>query len=319
MKKTFLFIALPLICAVFSACGEDDLSSDSVIKEEVNEPTEFDNWLEENYRAPYNIRFLYRYEDIESDMSYDLVPAEEIYSRIIAKMIRYLWLDPYTEVTDIHFMREYSPRLIQVIGSGAYNANGTVQLGTAEGGLKITLYVGNWLETNPLGNGSPMIEINYNNGTDESDGYTVRLLSKDDVNFYYLHTIHHEFAHILNQHKAYTTDFNTVSKGDYSAQWNSLSDAEAAEKGFISAYASSAPGEDFVEVFAYYVTLSDEEWNDRLEGAGTEGAGRITRKLAIVKDYMMKEWGMDVDRLRQELDRRYSDINDLDWSNFKTK
>ncbi len=311
MKKALLYITLSMACAAFTACGDDDLSSNSVVNDPVNEPTEFDNWLEENYRAPYNIRFLYRYEDIESDMDYDLAPAREVYSRIIAKMIRYLWLDPYTEVTDIHFMREFSPRLIQVIGSGAYNTNGTVQLGTAEGGLKITLYVGNWLED--------FLEINYNNGADETDGYTVHLLSKNDINFYYLHTIHHEFAHILNQHKAYTTDFNTISKGDYAAQWNSLSDADAAEKGFISAYASSAPGEDFVEVFSYYVTLSDEEWAARLVPAGETGADRIMRKLAIVKDYMMKEWGMDVERLKEELDRRYTEIDALDWSDFNTK
>ncbi len=311
---------LSAACALFTvACGnDDDLSGTSVVKDPVNEPTEFDNWLEENYRAPYNIRFLYRYEDIESDMDYDVVPAREIYSRIIAKMVRYLWLDPYTELTNIHFMRQYSPRVIQIIGSGEYNADNTVQLGKAEGGLKITLDVGNWLETNPLDDGQPMIEIDYNNGVDETDGYTVHLLNKDDVNFYYLHTFHHEFAHILNQHKAYTTDFNTISKGDYSAQWNSLTDEQAAEKGFISAYASSAPREDFVEVFAYYVTLSDEDWEARLAPGGKTGADRINRKLTIVKDYMMKEWGVDVEQLKEVLDRRYSEIDILDWSNFNT-
>ena len=130
-----------------ASCSEETLSETSVITESVNAQTEFDRWLESNYRAPYNIKFMYRYEDVESDMDYDLVPARELYCRILAKAIRYLWIDPYTENTDVHFMREFSPRVMMIIGSGAYDPiNGTIRLGTAEGGLKVTLYVGNWLE-----------------------------------------------------------------------------------------------------------------------------------------------------------------------------
>lgn len=308
MKKLFLYIALAAAGTAFTACDEEKLSDTSVIKASVNEPTEFDKWLESNYRAPYNIRFLYRYEDIETDMTYDLVPAREIYCRILAKAVRYLWIDPYTEVTDVHFMREFSPRVMMVIGSGAYNTNNTLQLGTAEGGLKITLYVANWLED--------FVTINYVNGVDESEGYTVKIDDVDQFNHYYLHTIHHEFAHILNQKKNYPTDFNTISQGDYAAQWNTLTEQEAAVRGFVSPYASSAPGEDFVEVYSYYLSWTDAQWNAKLSQAGSAGAERIQRKLAIVKKYMFETWNIDVDEMRTVLARRYTDIENLDWSNF---
>ncbi|MBQ3186367.1 MAG: putative zinc-binding metallopeptidase [Alistipes sp.] len=309
MKKSLLYIALLGISALFCACAEDDLSSESVIKESINAETDFDRWLEDNYRAPFNIRFLYRYEDIETNLNYDLTPARELYARILAKAVRYLWLDLYTEQSDVHFMREHSPRVIMVIGSGAHDPTaGTVTLGTAEGGLKITLYVGNWLEN--------YVTINYNNGVDETDGYTVSIKSVDDFNYYYLHTIHHEFAHILHQKKEYPQDFNVISKGDYSAQWTSVSDQEAARLGFITPYASSATHEDFVEVYSNYLSMNDAQWNQRLQMAGSVGADRIQRKLAIVKTYMKEVWDIDVEAMRASLARRYNDIEHIDWSNF---
>lgn len=312
MKKILLYSIVPLFGILAgTSCNEDSLSDTSVITNSVNVETEFDSWLEDNYRAPYNIRFLYRYEDIETNMTYDLVPAKELYSRILAKMIRFLWIDPYTEATDVHFMRENSPRIMQVIGSGAYNTNNTLQLGTAEGGQKITLYVGNWLED--------YLDISYNNGMDETDGYSVTITDVDNINHYYLHTIHHEFAHILNQKIDYPTDFNTISQGDYVAQWNTLTESEAAVLGFVSPYASSASGEDFVEVFSYYLTWSEDEWQAKLTQAGTTGANRIERKLAIVKTYMEESWGIDVDQLREILARRYNEIDLLDWSNFNVE
>lgn len=311
MKHLFKYTLLAAFSLLAVACSEDDLSDQSVITNSVNEPTEFDAWLEQNYRAPFNIRFLYRYEDIETDMSYDLVPAREIYSRIMAKMVRFLWLDPYTEVTNAHFMRNHSPRLMQIIGSGAYNQNNTLLLGTAEGGQKITLYVGNWLER--------FMTIHYNNGVDEKEGYWVEILDPDQVNYYYMHTIHHEFAHILHQKKMYPLDFNTISQGDYVAQWTSISEEEAAQKGFVSRYGSSAQAEDFVEVFSYYLTWSPEVWDAKVAQGGEIGGARIERKIAIVKSYMKDTWGIDMDELRAVLARRYAEIDRLNWSDFKTE
>ncbi|MBO8466279.1 MAG: putative zinc-binding metallopeptidase [Bacteroidetes bacterium] len=314
MKRILEYMILAVAAVVSAvACSEDKLSPTSVIVDPINPETDFDKWLEENFRAPYNIRFLYRYEDIESDMTYDLVPADETCSRILAKLIKFLWLDPYTEVADANFMRQNSPRVMPVIGSGAWNTNGTLQLGTAEGGLKITFYVANWLVTQNF------LTINYNNGVDTTEGYTVTINSMDDINYYFLHTAHHEFGHILNQNKAYPTDFNLISQNEYVAQWNSITDEEALPRGFISAYASSQPGEDFVEVLSYYITSSDEEWNARLAIAGNEGSEIIERKLNIVSNYMMDSWNIDIDELRSVLARRYGEVESIDWSDFSTE
>ncbi len=304
MKKITLHILSLMFLAAFCACSDDDLSDTSVILDSINEENEFDEWLEENFRAAYNIDFKYKYEDIESDLSYDLVPAELSQSIILAKMVKYLWLEPYTEVGGLTFMRTYSPRVFHVIGTVGWNTNGTYTLGTAEDGLKITLYAGNWL--------SNWFAIEYNeDGTD----YTIEI-DVDNVNYYYLHTMHHEFGHILHQTVDYPTDFDQVSAGSYVSSWQDYSETEALQAGFISAYARSGVDDDFVETLSYYVTYSVEQWEAKMSTAGTSGAAIINTKLEIVKEYMADVWDIDLDELRDVLARRYDEIYDIDWVNL---
>lgn len=309
MKKIVLYVALITAFGfLISSCSEDNLDSASVIVDSTNEENAFDLWLEENYRQPYNIGFKYKYEDVESDLSYDLVPAEMSHSKIMARLVKFLWLDAYSEAVSLSFMRTYAPRVVHVIGSAAWNVNGTYTLGTAEGGLKITLYLGNWLNN--------WFAINYHDPSDPSKGYTVSI-DMDNLNFYYLHTIHHEFAHILHQTKNYPTEFNTISSGNYSPSgWNNRTDTQAAGLGFISAYAGSQPQEDFVELIAFYITLSDAQWQARLTPGGTEGAAIIEKKMSIVKSYMSGTWGINLDELKQILTRRYDELYFIDWVNF---
>ena len=294
----------------FTACSDDDFSSQSIITTDMVEQTPLDKWLEVNYLQPYNIEMKYRYEFNESNADYYTVPAEYEQAVQMAHIVKYSCVEAYDEVAGIDFTRRYFPKLFFLEGEWHYRNNGTFELGTAEGGLKITFYVTNWLVTRGY------ITINYNNGVDETDGYTVTINSMDDINYYFLHTAHHEFGHILNQNKAYPTDFNLISQDQYVAQWNTLTDAEALPIGFISAYASSQPGEDFVEVLSYYITSSDEEWNARLDIAGTSGAAIIERKLNIVKNYMADSWNIDLDELRSVLARRYEEVESIDWSDF---
>ncbi len=305
MKKLITYILALFAVVAIQSCGEDDLNPVSVIIDSVNENNEFDDWLEENYRIPYNIRFIYKYEDVESDLSYDLVPAEMSQSIILAKMVKYLWLDPYAQVGGEDFLRSYAPRQFMVIGTVGWNSNSTYTMGTAEGGLKITLYAGNWLPR--------WFQVVEDPTT--SSGYSVEV-DRDNINYHYLHTIHHEFGHILHQTVDYPTNFNLVSSGDYSATWNDLSDSEAWALGFISPYASNSYDDDFVETLSYYVTYSDDEWQSILDAAGTTGANKITLKLEYVKEYMLDVWNIDIDRLKNVVTNKFDDIEYYDWVNL---
>ncbi len=290
-----------------SSCSEK-LPTESNIIDSEPKMTDFDRWLEENYRAPYNIHFLYRYEDIQTDMAYNLAPAEEIYCRIMAKMLRYLWIDVYSECAGMDFMQKYSPRMLQIIGSGSYNSDGTINIGFAEGGQKISLNVANWLEK------ENWIRINYH----EDGGYDVEILDRSKINGYYLHFVHHEYAHILHQTINYPVEFKTISQNDYVAQWTSLSETAAAQKGFVSSYSASGASEDFVEVLSTYVCSTDEAWQNILTRGGDAGAAIIEKKLDIVKSYMNVTWNIDLDHMKSVIDRRFNNINKLDWDNFET-
>jgi substrate import-associated zinc metallohydrolase lipoprotein len=227
----------------FTACSEDSLDSNSIFdnKSSVVE-NEFDKWLQKNYVEPYNIEFKYRFEYKESDPKYNLAPADYDKSIALAKLTKYLWLEAYDELLGKDFLRTYAPKILNLVGSVAYNSNGGVVLGTAEGGMKIVLYNVNSLNPDKL--------------------------NMDFLNEWFFNTMHHEFAHILHQTKNYPTDFNEISKADYqSDSWVNLGDEEALAMGFVNNYASSETQEDFVQTIAFYITKSDEEWAELLEQA----------------------------------------------------
>ena len=141
MKKNILLLLAFLCCGVaFSSCGEDELNSNSIFDDEVTtERTELDYWLDENYLYPYNVDFKYRMEDIESSLSDNLVPIRYDMAVQMARLVKYLWFEAYDEAGGVQFTRQYAPKVIHLVGSWQWNPNGTITLGYAEGGLKVTL------------------------------------------------------------------------------------------------------------------------------------------------------------------------------------
>lgn len=299
MKKIFLSV-IPFALVFFSGCKKEHLNSESIFKNKTAEKTQFDKWLQKNYVDAYNLDFKYRFEDIESDMHYNLSPASYTQSVHIARLTKYLWFEAYDELMgNQNFMRTYSPRIILLVGSPALNPEqGTETLGTAEGGLKITLYKVNDIDK----------------------------MNTEQRNFYFFRTMHHEFAHILHQTINYPKEFEQISLSDYtSADWNNKSDREMYCKGFVSAYGSSEPREDFVEYIAHYVTHSPEYWNAMLALADStyrfgrniinperlKGSKVMKHKLNMIKTYLKDSWKIDLDRLRDIVQRRTDNIDNL--------
>ena len=256
-------------------------------------PNEFDTWLLENYTTPYNIEFKYRFEDMETDDTYNLVAADYDRSIALAKFTKYLWLESYEELLGPDFIRTYCPRLLFLVGSPAYNTDGSVVLGTAEGGLKITLY-------------------NVNS-------ISLTSIDVEQLNYWYFKTMHHEFAHILHQTKNYPTEFNEITPSGYQPTgWVNVSEQDALDMGFVSPYASSETQEDFVEIIAIYVTHTAEYWDNLVGSASAEGQGYINQKLEIVKDYMTTTWGIDLDELRDIVQRRSQEVAQWDVNDLTT-
>lgn len=295
MKKNIIYLLLMMVAISFSACSEDDLNSTSVIKDSQQTENGFDRWITANLINSYNIDLKYRMEDILSDRNYNLVPADFKKSTQLGQLVKYLCLDVYDEVTgSTEFIRSYFPKLIHFVGSPAYRNNGTMVLGTAEGGLMITLY-------------------NVN---------SVDVTSVTDLNYYYFKTIHHEFAHILHQTKPYSTDFNEISGNDYvKDSWNTTYDSEdeSLPYGFISPYSSSAVDEDFVELISIYVTNSADEWERKMvkaEKNSATGRSIIEAKFEIVYNYMLNSWNIDLNKLRDTVLAHEKEVDGFDFDNF---
>lgn len=289
MKKNIYAILLAFVASfALMSCSDDDPSSESIFPTTSPKRDAFDKWLLENYTFPYNVEMKYKMEDIESDMKYHLVPADSAKTAKLSIIMKYLWFDAYNEVVGPDFIKENMPRTIHFIGSPAYNSEGTMVLGTAEGGLKITLYMVNSLD-------------------DET------LKDYDTMNKYYFHTLHHEFTHILNQKIPYDQSFKLITESGYvSGDWYLIPDKTAHQAGFVTPYAMVEPLEDFAEMLSGYVTMSQSEWNAILADAGTTGAASISAKLDIVRNYMQESWNVDIDQLRAAVLRRANTLSAVD-------
>lgn len=296
MKK-YLYIAMLglAVCLGLGSCSEDAPSDPTNFPTTPVERNAFDQWLLKNFTYPYNVSFLYKMKDIESDMTKNLVPADSAKSTKLAIIIKYLWFDAYAEAIGPDFIKENVPRVIHLIGSPAFNSNGTIVLGTAEGGQKVTLYTVNSL-------------------TDKN------LKDYSYLNDYYFHTMHHEFTHILNQKIAYNKSFDKVTASGYvSGDWTNIEDVDAQKKGFVTAYAMEEGKEDFAEMLSTYVTSTPTQWEKILSTAGANMVDEtltarqaIEQKLSIVRDYMSKSWGLDIDKLRDAVLHRGNELSSLD-------
>ena len=265
------------------SCQEEPLSPDSVIKVSAAKKNAFDKWLEVNFRNPYNIDFKYRYEMNESDMNYFTIPADLEYSIVMAHLVKYLCIETYDEVAGITFTRSYFPKMFFLTGEWEYRNNGTIILGTAEGGKKIFLAGINLLPQ--------------------------YLGSADELNQYYIKTIHHEFTHILNQTKDYPVEFKSITGTGYVADsWNEEPyESNHLQYGFITDYSQYSEDEDFAEMLSEYITHDETWWNSQLQLAGDAGQ-LIASKLDVVRDYMYDTFNIDIDVLRSTVLRRQNEV-----------
>ena len=298
MKHNIYMLMLALVMGLgFVSCSDNDPDDPTIFPVTSPQRDSLDLWLQKNYTSPYNIDFKYKMEDIESDYQYTLTPADSAKSAKLAIIIKYLWLDSYAEVLGSDFVKHNVPRVIHLIGSPAYNSNGTMVLGTAEGGLKVTLYMVNSLTDAMLESYASMTE-------------------------YYFHTMHHEFTHILNQKKPYDTSYNKITESGYvSGNWYQVQDSVAHGKGFVTPYAMSEGLEDFAEMLSTYITYTPDQWqaiiNDAQKVGGNEAVSALNQKLNIVRNYMLESWDVDIDVLRAAILRRGNELSSLDLEHLK--
>ena len=290
MKRYFKHIAIAAAAVLaLASCQQEQLNPESVIKDSRAEETEFDKWLEANLLNPYNIQIKYRYELTESNYAYWTTPADYDQSIVYAHLVKYLCVDTYDEVVGTTFTCSYFPKLFFLEGTFHYDNNGQMILGTAEGGRKIFL--------------GGVNHLNYILET------AIEAQDPTTLNELYFKTIHHEFTHILNKTKDFTTDYKMISGTDYVLNaWNNTHRNDYLKYGFISQYSQHSDHEDFAEMLSTYVINTPEQWAAWMTEAGTEGSAKIEKKLAMVRSYMLSAWNIDLDELREVVLRRTNDV-----------
>ena len=287
-KKLISFISLVFIALAFVACSDEGPKQPSIFPTKPVNRNNFEQWLLKNYTYPYNVEVQYKLVDGETDINYTLSPADSAKSAQLAIIIKYLWFDAYNEVAGPELVKQSAPRVLQMVGSSAFTRQQTEVVGTAEGGYKVTLYRVNSLTKETI--------YNY-----------------DWLNFYFFHTMHHEFTHILNQKKPYDDAFAQITSTTYvSGDWYQLKEDDCLKEGYISTYARSEAREDFAELLSFYVTDTPTKWNERLQRAGTKGASLINQKMAIIKSYMQNSWNINLDDLRDSVLRRGKNLRNID-------
>ena len=276
---TAMLAAFPFLVS----CQQDNPDREhSIIVVNKKDRTPFDDWLDTYFVHPYNIQFKYRYQMDESTLSYTSIPADYHAAIMMAHIVKFMCIDTYDEVAGIDFTRRYFPKMFFLMGEWEYKNNGTMILGTAESGRKIKL-----------------AGINY------LPGYS---RDPDQLNHYYLKTIHHEFTHILNQTKDFPVKFSQITPESYvTDSWNDT-DSDYLKRGFISKYSQHSDREDFAEMMSMYITNSPERWESWLNTAGDSGRSFLESKLDIVRDYMDNSFGIDLDELRSVILRREAEL-----------
>lgn len=271
------------LTAVFGAtlllggCREEEKIADDLyipgLGGEAYAENELDKWLFLNYTVPYNIDVVYRWDAAQAYSSLSdvqLVPVEFDAVQPMMAALRDVWFEPYIQATgSLDFLKEVAPKKIVLVGSPEYQ-NGSYKLGQAEGGRKILL-------------------LNVNNFDASNEAELKEAL----------HTIVHEFTHILHQTKLFSQEYQTISTGRYNSNWTLLNDSEARRLGFITNYSMLNKEEDFAEmvsgilVFGYdwfkETVLAEAEKSTENPHAKAD----LEAKLAIVETYFKETWNIE--------------------------
>ncbi len=275
MDKIKISLFLLLLLGAW-ACSEEedalnteftDLGGETWVKGPV------DFWLDSTFVAPYNIEVKYRFDRYELALNRVLVPVQEDRIMPVMETIRKTWIAPYEEEAGETFIKTFSPKQFVLVGSPEYNPNGTITLGTAEGGRRVVLYKLNDFATGNVGEVKQM-----------------------------LHTIHHEFAHILHQTIMYPEEYKRITPA-YTASWNDYSLADARSRGFITEYARSSPDEDFVEMISLMLTEGKRGFDAIIESMPEDVRPLMRRKEAIVAQYFEESWEIDIYALQARSER----------------
>lgn len=265
-----------LLVLVFVSCSSDDKLTASQLPDTNPENSELDNWIDANYVNPFNIAVYYNWNQNKVDNNRFLFPPYQDKVQPVLEIVKTIWLDSYTELGGPDFVKKIAPREIVLVGGINLNTTGTVTLGLAEAGQRITLF--------------------------ETDNVN----KKDRENVQrFIATIQHEYIHILNQTKPFNEQaYEKITPAGYTTNWYATSIEQAREEGFITDYARASVIEDFAEMASIMLTYSKEEYESILGSiVSVKAVNDIKAKEALVVNYFKQAFDIDFYALRDAAER----------------
>jgi len=265
---------------VVTACYPDE-EVHAPVKEQPYSDEPLDKYIQEHFLDEYGVAVRYRFVDRYVDPTKRVTPPKlEVVQPMLDFLTEY-WIEPFVSVANGNrFFRAHVPAEIVLIGSMMYNSDGTVTLGTADAGARITL-----------------TEVNFVNPDNKE--WVLRQLG----------TIYHEFAHIMHQRYNLPSSWQNISPQGYTSpgSWYNLTEEEALQRGFVSRYGTSSFNEDFSEVVAFILFHPDffthyleDEPNCQTAAceARNEGRGRLRTKYNAVIEHYKQNTGVDLLEVR---------------------
>ena len=280
MKKNIMMLLLIGTCAAMTGCYPDE-ALEAPVKTQPFSEDYLDKYIQENFIDEFGVAVRYKFVDRYVDQNKRVTPPKLEVVEPMLEFLREFWIEPFTDVANgSRFFKAHVPAEVILIGSTMYNADGTVTLGTADAGARITL-----------------TEVNFVN------------VENLDWVFRQLGTIYHEFAHIVHQRYNLPPNWQEISPQGYTSlgSWYNLTDEEALQRGFVSPYGTSTFNEDFAEVVAFllfrpdfYETFIDDE-TDCLTAAcvaRNEGRAKLRRKYNAILEHYEQNTGVDLLKVR---------------------
>ena len=212
LRTKILAVVFIALSSLATSCYKDE-SLESPVKTQTPSEDPIDIFIQTNFIDQYGIAVRYKFVDRYVDPNKRVAPPLREVVEPTLDFLTEFWIEPYVSVQNgRRFFENHVPAEIVLIGSLMYNDDGTVTLGTADAGARITLTDVNSID-----------------------------LDNDEWLYLQLNVIYHEFAHIVHQRYNLPPNWQQISPEGYTSvgSWYTLSDEEALQRGFVTPYATS--------------------------------------------------------------------------------
>ena len=306
LRHKFCALALLVLgISAFSSCGEDALSSTSVIAQRQSsvQETELDRWIRDSITLPYGIEVVYRQENHGGAATDYLYPPRTEQVKPVLRAFRTLCLESFAfaDQDRSNFLLDRAPLRLVLYGGAYADAHGMVRLSLPQAPTTMIL--------------------THCNAFSPDDPNKVYLLAR--MGFHQLsRRLLAQLPYDRVAFSAISGDRYTGSTASLVAPWQAGRtidqqfgiDSWANKRGFLTIHGMVSSEEDMAEMISATIcatplqvqqalteaatpdTDADPEVQARYTEEAKVAAQQLSRKQAFVTDYLQKVWHVDFRR-----------------------